>query len=113
LPLLQLQTKAILIYHRRAVSKYFIAITGSEEVSWQAHPDVYLKSAAKLNLDPSLSVAFEDTPSGIRSAHSAGMQVVGVATTHSPEELVGFPLLAIIENYEIPNPLSFINGRIS
>jgi hypothetical protein len=39
--------------------------------------------------------------------------VVGVATTHSPDELKDYPLLAIIENYEIPHPLSFLNGRPS
>ena len=94
------------------IRSYFSAITGSEEVTHgKPHPDVYLKSAAKLKLKPTECVAFEDTPSGIRSALAAGMQVVGVATTHSRKELMLFPLLAIIENYEISDPIVFLNGQ--
>jgi beta-phosphoglucomutase family hydrolase len=92
------------------IREYFTAITGSEEVSHgKPHPDVYLKSAAKLQLDPSSCVAFEDTPPGIRSAMSAGMQVVGVATTHTRLELQDYPLLAIIENYESLSVASLLN----
>jgi beta-phosphoglucomutase len=92
------------------IRNYFSAITGSEEVSHgKPHPDVYLKSAAKLQLDPAHCVAFEDTPSGIRSALAAGMQVVGLATTHTRTELQDFRLLAIIENYEGLSPVSLLN----
>jgi beta-phosphoglucomutase len=83
------------------IRKYFTAITGSEEVTFgKPHPDVYLKSAAKLQLVPGQCVAFEDTPSGIRSAQAAGMGVIGLATTHTKQELQDFSLLTIIENYE-------------
>ena len=92
------------------IRRYFTAITGSEEVSYgKPHPDVYLKSAAKLQLDPTHCVAFEDTPSGIRSAQAAGMKVVGLATTHTRIELENFALLAIIENYEGLNPARLLN----
>jgi beta-phosphoglucomutase family hydrolase len=95
------------------IRRYFTAITGSEEVSHgKPHPDVYLKSAEKLQLDPALCVAFEDTPSGIRSAQAAGMQVVGLATTHNRTELLDFALLAIIENYEGLSPASLLNTAI-
>lgn len=95
------------------IRRYFTAITGSEEVTHgKPHPDVYLKSAAKLRLDPALCVAFEDTPSGIRSAQAAGMQVVGLATTHKRTELQDFALLAIIENYEGLSADSLLNTAI-
>jgi beta-phosphoglucomutase len=94
------------------IRKYFSAITGSEEVSFgKPHPDVYLKSAAKLNLSTDSCVAFEDTPSGIKSALSAGMQVIGMATTHTREELSQFPLLKIIEDYAITDPQGLLNGQ--
>ena len=92
------------------IRKYFSVITGSEEVSHgKPHPDVYLKSAAKLQLAPGQCIAFEDTPSGIRSATAAGMEVVGLATTHTREELMVYPLLSIIENYESPDLISILN----
>jgi beta-phosphoglucomutase len=93
------------------IRKYFTVITGSEEVSYgKPHPDVYLKSAAKLHLPAGQCVAFEDTPSGIRSAHTAGMEVIGLATTHTREELLDYPLLTIIENYEGTDLISLLKS---
>jgi beta-phosphoglucomutase family hydrolase len=93
------------------IREYFTVITGSEEVSHgKPHPDVYLKSAAKLQLTPGQCIAFEDTPSGIRSASAAGMEVIGLATTHTREELLEFPLLSIIENYESPELISILKN---
>ena len=93
------------------IRKYFTAITGSEEVSHgKPHPDVYLKSASKLYLPPGQCVAFEDTPSGISSARAAGMEVIGLATTHTREELLDYPLMSIIENYEGPDLIRLLKS---
>lgn len=83
------------------IAHYFSAITGSEEVRrGKPDPDVYLISVKKLQADPAHCIAFEDTPSGIRAARAAGMQVVGLATTHTRAELNPFPLLTIIDDYQ-------------
>ena len=50
-------------------------------------PDLYLKAAEELGRDPGDCVAFEDSFPGVESALAAGMRVVGVTTTHTPEEL--------------------------
>jgi beta-phosphoglucomutase family hydrolase len=93
------------------IRKYFSAITGSEEVTHgKPHPDVYLKSASKLQLPAETCVAFEDTPSGIKSAQAAGMGVIGLATTHTTEELLGYSLLTIIENYESQELISMLKN---
>lgn len=83
------------------MAHFFTAITGSEEVKkGKPDPDVYLISARKLHAEPSDCIAFEDTPSGVKAALAAGMRVVGLATTHTREELSAYPLLRIIEDYE-------------
>ena len=41
-------------------------------------PDVYLEAASRLEVAPEKCVAFEDAPSGIMAAQTAGMQVVAV-----------------------------------
>ena len=41
-------------------------------------PDLYLKAAENLGIDPKLCVAVEDTRTGVRSARSAGMYVIQV-----------------------------------
>ena len=95
------------------MAHYFSAITGSEEVKQgKPHPDVYLVSAGKLQADPKACIAFEDTPSGIRAALAAGMQVVGLATTHRREELQEFPLLDIIDDYEQIHAKGWIKGLL-
>ena len=62
------------------------------------HPDIYLKAAAALNFDPKNCVVFEDSLAGVESGLNAGCKVVGLTTTHSPEELAGAAL--VVPNFE-------------
>ena len=47
-------------------------------------PDVYLEVCRRLNADPARSIAIEDAPNGIRSAHAAGMKVIAVPPHFHP-----------------------------
>jgi beta-phosphoglucomutase len=61
-------------------------------------PDLYLKAAEELRRKPGECVAFEDSFPGVESALAAGMRVVGVTTTHTPEELGHVHL--VIDDFE-------------
>ncbi|MDR0705077.1 MAG: HAD family phosphatase [Planctomycetaceae bacterium] len=50
-------------------------------------PDIYLKSAELLKTKPENCLVFEDALAGIKAALSAGMKVVGVATSLPKEKL--------------------------
>lgn len=50
-------------------------------------PEIYQRAMYLLGVSPTDSIIFEDSMTGIRAARAAGARVVGVATTHSPEEL--------------------------
>ncbi|EDY21490.1 HAD-superfamily hydrolase, subfamily IA, variant 3 [Chthoniobacter flavus Ellin428] len=70
------------------LGEYFSAMVTSEDVKHgKPHPDVFLTAAAKLGAEPTRCVVFEDALVGIQAARAGGMKVVGVATTHPPEEL--------------------------
>ncbi|GAA0880777.1 HAD family hydrolase [Algoriphagus jejuensis] len=71
----------------------------SEHVSkHKPDPEVYLKTAQNLSLEPSQCVVFEDSFSGVSAAKNAGMKVVGVLSSHTKEEL---PVCDhYIKNYE-------------
>ena len=52
------------------------------------HPDIFLKAAQAMGVEPEKCVVFEDANSGFEAARRANMKVVGVATTIPVEELV-------------------------
>lgn len=64
------------------------SILASENVTkHKPDPEVYLKSAANLGVEPKDCVVFEDSFSGISAGLNAGMKVVGVLSSHTKEEL--------------------------
>lgn len=60
------------------LTKYFKTIVSGEEVKHgKPHPEIYLKAAEKLGVDPENCVAVEDAKNGVESAKGAGMKVLG------------------------------------
>jgi sugar-phosphatase len=63
-------------------------LVASEDVErGKPNPEVYLKAAAGLGVEPGLCLVFEDAPPGVAAARAAGMTAVGVLTTVPPAEL--------------------------
>jgi beta-phosphoglucomutase-like phosphatase (HAD superfamily) len=63
----------------------FAVDLSSEEVGrGKPAPDVYLKAAAALGVEPSRCVAVEDSANGLRAAAAAGMPVIAVPNPHYP-----------------------------
>lgn len=69
--------------------RYFEVVVTADDVRWgKPNPEVYLRAAAGLGLGPSACLVFEDALVGVQAARAAGMRVIGVATSHTREELV-------------------------
>ena len=62
-------------------------ITADDVSSGKPSPEPYLMGAALLGVVPTDCLAIEDTPAGVQSARSAGMQVVALSTTYPAHEL--------------------------
>ena len=57
----------------------FSAIVAGDEVEHEKpHPDPYLRGAAALDVNISHCVAFEDSPTGLRSASASGAVAIGI-----------------------------------
>ena len=74
----------------------FDAIVSSEEVDrGKPAPDVYLRAAEMLGVDPSACVAVEDSSNGLRSAAAAGMAVIAVPNPEYPPDGDALELAAV------------------
>lgn len=70
------------------IRQYFDEVVDSSGVAKaKPAPDIYLKAAKLLGVEPANCVVFEDATAGIEAARRAGMKVVGVATTLQYNEL--------------------------
>jgi len=88
-----------LIFSKVPIREMLSSILASEDVKkHKPDPEVYLTSAAKLDVSPANCIVFEDSFSGVTAALNAGMRVVGVLTSHPQEELP--PCDLYIDNYE-------------
>lgn len=77
-----------LIMEKLGFKEKMESILASEHVNThKPDPEVYLKSAANLEVPVENCVVFEDSHSGVSAAINAEMSVVGVLTSHSKEEL--------------------------
>lgn len=72
-------------------SFFRVVVNGHEVTHPKPHPEIYLRVADALGVTPADCVVFEDSHTGVESALTAGMQVVGLSTTH--EDLAGVALL--------------------
>lgn len=64
------------------------SMLASEDVKkHKPDPEIYLKSAYHLGVPTEQCLVFEDSFSGITAARAAGAKVVGVLTSHQPDEL--------------------------
>lgn len=64
-----------------------VIVDASMVTKGKPNPEIYTTAAKMINVDPKDCLVFEDSISGIQSAHNAGMQVIALVTTHKPEEL--------------------------
>lgn len=70
------------------ILQFFKIIVGSDLIeNMKPHPEIYLKCMEKLNLYKYECIAIEDSPTGVKSAKSAGAICVAVTYTHSEHEL--------------------------
>lgn len=64
----------------------FTHVTGGDQVNQgKPAPDIYLKAAERLQVDPTLCLALEDSPNGVKAALAAGMHVIQIPDLLQPD----------------------------
>jgi len=71
-------------------------VVTANDVQWaKPDPQIFLRAAERLGVDPRGCLVVEDAPNGLRAARAAGMAKVAVTTTHTADELVGLADLVV------------------
>jgi beta-phosphoglucomutase len=75
-------------FEKFGLQPFFDVVVTAEEISrTKPHPDPYLQTTKKLNLNPASCMVIEDSKNGILSAKEAGCVVVAITTSFSRDEL--------------------------
>ena len=69
-------------------SLFDVTVAGDEVAEPKPAPDVYLRVATLLGINPGDCVVIEDSPTGVVAARAAGMSVVVVRRGHFADELL-------------------------
>ncbi len=86
------------ILNKIPIRNDFDVIVNSSMVSKpKPNPQIFLKAAEKLDMDPARCIVFEDSLVGIKAANSAGMKVIAITTGHTADEL--HPVDLVINDY--------------
>ena len=76
------------VFEKTGLRQYFeVSIDANDVTRGKPDPEIYLKTAEKLNCPPEACLVFEDSMPGIQAGRNAGMRVIGVASSHPAEKL--------------------------
>ncbi len=79
--------------------RFFDAITTAADVqNGKPNPEIFLKSANKVGVEPRNCLVFEDAINGFEAANRAGMKSIGIATVNSIEAMT--KLASVVEARE-------------
>ena len=77
-----------LVLDKFKLRSYFQIIINANQISRsKPDPEIYLKAANQLKINPKDCVVFEDSYSGVEAAKRAGMKVVLVMTSHTRKDI--------------------------
>jgi HAD superfamily hydrolase (TIGR01509 family) len=84
-------------------------VTRDDVVNPKPHPEPYLTAAQRLGVAPARCLALEDSHSGVRAAHAAGLQTIMVPDLVQPTEEIAGLCIAVLpslaEVHELALPL--------
>jgi len=82
------------------LDQFETVVTRDDVVNPKPHPEPYLTAARRLGVDPLHCLALEDSHSGVRAAHAAGMQTVMVPDLVHPNDDIRALGIAVMESLD-------------
>lgn len=92
--------------------RFKTVVIGADLPHGKPHPLPYLEGLRLLGARAEVSVAFEDSRTGIASATSAGLATVGIRTSLAHDDLAAAGASLSAAGYDEPALLAFIRARV-
>ena len=89
------------------LSMFEAVVTRDDVINPKPHPEPYLLAASRLGIDPSLCIAVEDSHTGVRAAHAAGMQTIMVPDIVAPSDEISALCIAVMDSLHDLRALAF------
>lgn len=74
-------------------------------------PAPYLHALQQFEIPAAAAIAFEDSPSGVRSAVAAGIPTVGIASTHDSQVLLSLGAFLVVPDFAASELWEVLNCR--
>ncbi len=79
--------------------RFEFVVLGEEMIAGKPDPAPYQYALDRFQIQASEAIVFEDSPSGIRSGVAAGIETIGVASTHEPAVLKAIGASLVIDDF--------------
>jgi HAD superfamily hydrolase (TIGR01509 family) len=93
--------------------RFKAVVIGDELAHGKPHPMPYLEGLRAVNAAADLSVAFEDSRSGIKSASAAGIATVGIRTSLSHADMIEAGAVLTARSFEDPKLLGLVAAKMN
>jgi HAD superfamily hydrolase (TIGR01509 family) len=94
--------------------EFDLVVLAEELAAGKPDPLPYRTALERLGLEAGEALAFEDSPSGVRSAMGAGIRTIGLTTGHDPQGLLEAGAWLLIDNFSderLWRYLGVVDGR--
>ena len=93
--------------------RFKAVVIGEELPHGKPHPMPYLEGLRGVNAAANLSLAFEDSRSGIKSASAAGIATVGIRTSLSHADMVEAGALMTAKTFDDPEVIKLVAATMN
>jgi HAD superfamily hydrolase (TIGR01509 family) len=90
------------------MDRFKALVIGDELAHGKPHPMPYLEGLRLLDAAPDLSVAFEDSRSGVQSASAAGIATIGMRTSLSHADLIAAGAFMTAKSFDDPELVKLV-----
>ena len=93
--------------------RFKAVIIGDELDHGKPHPMPYLEGLRAVSATPELSLAFEDSRSGVQSASAAGIATIGIRTSLGHADMVAAGAVMTAKSFEDPELLRLVGTTMN